>query len=508
MTRRLPPAVVLLLALTMLPAASSDAENPTDFDSLFPAPPTTSTAVRGAIRPAFVDASTRWAFRALDSVTVSSPIVRLGDVVRPLDPDMSGWQRLSRSPIGLVPLGGQVMTIDRQRLSQAIVSAEATARTIDWIGADRIQIRYRPDADDQSPTDDMRLRNLQPENPQDKILLTSAQQAVARPTRSVPGPTSVDAPMRTNHKSGLPLADPVLSKRLIYWIELAIGRHYPEVARWNDIKIDPRQHSIAQLQSANGVDHVDFHAAEQAIGEGTHQISVTGRTVDGPLHTEVDIVLQAHPIAMVPKESFRRGHLLQSHDLTTRPVPEDEWNDRYVTDAQELVGMEAKTTLRGNVPDHTRRRRDANPDSPQRSRRSACAWRRNQRHHHGQGSGRWLRIRSDPSRNDGTTETIDGARDRSGNRRNRHTPTESSMIDRSAPMMLRLLAVITGYPASCPAISRRLRTVLCYTRRRRSLQRLSRCFPTATPCRCGRPTTDGRRSKRIHRTGPGRHRRW
>ena len=75
-------------------------------NSLFPPPPNLSQATRDAIRPSSVDAKTRWAFRAVSPVTVHSNIVRLGDVVRPLDPDMAGWQRLSRSVIGLVPLGG------------------------------------------------------------------------------------------------------------------------------------------------------------------------------------------------------------------------------------------------------------------------------------------------------------------------------------------------------------------------------------------------------------------
>ena len=359
-TRRLPPNVLFVLALVVLSAENGGAQNPTAYDSLFPTPPTKSRAAREAIRPAFVDASTRWAFRALDMVTVNSPIVRLGDVVRPLDPDMSGWQRLSRAPIGLVPLGGQVMTIDRARLSQAILSAEATARTIEWVGAEKIEIRYRPEEEEIRPT---RVRQagalqtgalqtgaLQTGAPQTSTMQASVRQTGSVTDRPALGPNRVESTIRSYDDASFPSPDPVLSQRLIYWIELAIGRHYPEVAQWNEIQIEPKQPAIANLQMANGVDHVSFRNADDAIREGKHRISVTGRSKNGPMEAEVEIVLRAHPVAIVPKESFRRGHLLQSHDLTTRPIPEADWNDRFITNAEELIGMEAKTTIRGNVP--------------------------------------------------------------------------------------------------------------------------------------------------------------
>ena len=89
-----------------------------------------------------IDSDTRWAFRALSPVTVSSPIVRLGDVVQPLNPNTAGWQRLRRSPIGLLPLGSQPMTIQRDRLERAVLNAEATPLAIDWIGPEKIEVTY------------------------------------------------------------------------------------------------------------------------------------------------------------------------------------------------------------------------------------------------------------------------------------------------------------------------------------------------------------------------------
>tara|TARA_R110002049_G_scaffold72490_6_gene187375 strand:- start:55540 stop:56895 length:1356 start_codon:yes stop_codon:yes gene_type:complete len=333
-----------------------------DINTLFPPPPTQSPGARRAVRPAQITATTRWAFRALDSVTVHSPIVRLGDVVRPLDPDMAAWQRLSRSPIALVPVGGEVMTIDRVRLSEAITSAEATARAIDWIGAQRIKVHYRAQTDSERQAELAQAFNAQANPTPSESIPTygfnargSLPPAAGRARIASQGaPSNV---RQTSHFGAadrilldpdLPPFDPVLVKRLIYWIQLAVDRMYPQIGDAYALHIDDKQAVLRQLQIATGIDHVEFQ--NSSVDEGHHRLHVTGRSTGGPIQAEIDISLAAHPVAIVPKDSFRRGHRLQSDELATRPIPEKEWDDRYITDRNELIGMEAKTTLRENVP--------------------------------------------------------------------------------------------------------------------------------------------------------------
>ena len=81
-----------------------------------------------------ITAHTRWMLRTKSDVRVGSPIVRLGDIVEPNDPNMAAWKRLARAPIGLVPIGGQAMVIDRDRLNSIILASEATPHVIDWVG--------------------------------------------------------------------------------------------------------------------------------------------------------------------------------------------------------------------------------------------------------------------------------------------------------------------------------------------------------------------------------------
>ena len=82
-----------------------------------------------------IDAQTMWAFKLRDAVVLSTPIVRLGDVAEPLNPDLAAWPRLKRVSVGLLPTDGTPMVIERDRLSHAITTIEATPRQIDWKGA-------------------------------------------------------------------------------------------------------------------------------------------------------------------------------------------------------------------------------------------------------------------------------------------------------------------------------------------------------------------------------------
>ena len=247
---------------------------------------------------------------------------------------MPAWKRLQRSPIGLVPVGGKVMTIDRQRLGQAIQSAEATTRTIEWIGEDRIEVRYAPAESSGNFHNSSNSRSSKPTLRQDTrpYSIGSLRHDVV-----LAGHNSIDP-------GEVPNGNPVLIKRLIYWIELAIRRHYPEIAEAHEVTIDTRQTDLVHLQSVTGVDHVALE--EQANRSGTHRVEVVGRSKDGPIRGNIEVLLTAHPLAIASVQSVRRGHRFQSSDLTLIPVPESDWDDRFMTQPEALIGMEAKTTIR------------------------------------------------------------------------------------------------------------------------------------------------------------------
>jgi flagella basal body P-ring formation protein FlgA len=270
----------------------------------------------------YIDANTRWAFRALSPVTIHSPIIRLGDVVQPLDPNLAAWQRLRRSIIGLVPIGGQPMTIQRDRLAKAIRAAEATPLQIDWIGPTSINVVYRQS-----------LASAQ-DHPTRQVSYD------ADPLYSAAGPASSTA----RAVEPLPKME---ADRILRWITLAIQRQYPSLAETYRIEIDRKQHQLVALNSIGGVTSIEI---PHPIREGPCRMHVVARSVDGPVKADVDAVFAAHPTVAVPRKGLPRGHRIQSGDMTIKPLPSEEVEQDFVIDPDDAIGMEVRKALRADSP--------------------------------------------------------------------------------------------------------------------------------------------------------------
>ena len=79
--------------------------------------------------------------RSRNNVALASNLIRLGDVVEPVVSDMPGWSRIARLGIGLVPVDGTEMVIERDRLEPFIHSSHKSPVLIRWIGPQKINVR-------------------------------------------------------------------------------------------------------------------------------------------------------------------------------------------------------------------------------------------------------------------------------------------------------------------------------------------------------------------------------
>jgi flagella basal body P-ring formation protein FlgA len=93
-------------------------------------------------------------FRSRNNLSLSSNLIRLGDVVEPVDPDLPGWSQVSRLGIGLVPVDGTEMLIERVRLEPFINGGQKRPLLIRWIGPSKMRVccQLGQDALMQNPT--------------------------------------------------------------------------------------------------------------------------------------------------------------------------------------------------------------------------------------------------------------------------------------------------------------------------------------------------------------------
>ena len=269
-----------------------------------------------------IDARTRWAFRTRSPATVSSPIIRLGDVVEPLDPNLGGWSRLCRSPIGLLPLGSQPLTIDRDRLERAILDAEATPLAIDWYGPRKIKVSY-----------------LQAE---DGGASAVTQVSHRRPTE--PGDGSSTVPAGATHPSTSRRVD---VDRIVQWIELAVGRSEHDLATEFQVEIPRDQPNFGELSELIGVTEI---SSLETIEAGRCRFRIKGRSKQGPVETEIALTLKPHPKVAVPRRALPRGHRISAGDLEMQSLPEGELTPEHVMDVAEVIGMEVHGTAPARRP--------------------------------------------------------------------------------------------------------------------------------------------------------------
>ena len=310
--RTLPiPALLIALACAVSAATGSQAVGQGRFDV-------------GRVTP-----ETRWAFRAISPATVSTPIVRLEDVVQPLDPNLAGWPRLRREMIGLVPVDGTPMTLDRDRLAQAIRNAEATPASFDWVGPQRIvvqHVKHRNSdlANHATPTQ----RRWRPYPFSD-----------GRPESPVPDPNAI-APVSANVTS--PSLSAAEATSVLRWIENSFHKQHSEISDSYEISIDPKQSQLIPLKMMLVPPTLEM-LAEPA--EGVLHCRVSGHNVSGPCQSVVEVRLKKHPLAVFPRSTIPRGRRLTARDLIEKPIPAAKRSESMVDDLHSLVGLEVKSML-------------------------------------------------------------------------------------------------------------------------------------------------------------------
>jgi len=270
---------------------------------------------------ATIDADTRWTLKAVSTATVSSPIIRLGDVVQPSGAAVNAWSRLSRSPVAMFPVKTNRLTIDRDRLDRAIRKAEATPRAIDWSGPRRIEVYYDPAATSSEHV-------LQIDS------VTTGVTPVAYQARQT-------SPPRPNQ---LAVAD---ANRIVRWIELAIDRQHPDIVAAFDVQIDHQQASLDSLAEMGGVTSI---APLDDIASGRCRLRVVGRSPQGPIESTVTVKLTPFPQYVTPRTTIGRGHRISAADLEFTPIAGAARGTEFITDIDQLIGMEVRSTLRSGQP--------------------------------------------------------------------------------------------------------------------------------------------------------------
>lgn len=271
---------------------------------------------------------------------VSSPLIRLRDVATPIGPASTWWERASGVVIGMMPIDGDEMVIERDRLNIA-VDQDASIPRIDWTGATSVRVRYVPakvgsDTNpnlSKPPSVPLANTNSATLPSQRPVVLTTA-------TTSMPDATA-------NATTDLPALNPNDSDRVVRLIHFAVDRIDLSLRDSYDIIIDPAQIALRKLAEVRRVDRIEFLSPPT---EGAISAKVFGVTSRHEIDQTIEISFVTRPMVVVPRESLRRGQIITSADLTLVPAPRGYPIESAITNIDDAVDMQVVNVLQKDRP--------------------------------------------------------------------------------------------------------------------------------------------------------------
>lgn len=323
----------------------------TDVNAQYADRPLASTGYR-TIPVAVVGSETRWAFRVHSPAMIDGDLVRLEDIVAPLDPDLPAWHRLRRMIVTLVPLSRKPMMIDRARLTRQILNQEATASAIDWVGPTQIQVVYGAAEPQTRRPLVAATQNSRPTTGQPAAYRTEAYRPPTPATEIAHADVTSDRGWRQQDQSLVaasttPGLDHRKATQLVAWTENVVNRQYQDLRKQYKFQISKEDLGLPAFENANAITHAEF-LDDPASGDVRLQVFgyVDGEVVQSVVRAR----FEPHPVVVVPKGNHRRGDRLTANDLELMPLPDERWKEGFTGNLTEFVGLEVVTGLRPGVP--------------------------------------------------------------------------------------------------------------------------------------------------------------
>ncbi|TWT91919.1 flagellar basal body P-ring formation chaperone FlgA [Neorhodopirellula pilleata] len=287
-------------------------------------------------RTSTIDESTRWQFVSRENIVVDRPIIRLADVVRPLEPDLVAWARLGQSTIGLMPADGGDAKVSRDRLAQLIAGANATPGRIKIYGPDTIVVqraRTIPAAYEESTA------SVDESTVSDSSLAQTAYQVAPDLM------TSSETPLDTETR-----------ERLEQWVRVGVRsqfRDLDESFRY-DVHFEPSE--FGTLENIQGIRQFVFldpapiwsHESNESV---KCRVRLLGRAGSEDCEGIVRLTFHPRPAIVTARHSLRRGQTVTLHDLQFEPYSVDGVSlpADVVAAPEELVGLEVIGLVRSGV---------------------------------------------------------------------------------------------------------------------------------------------------------------
>lgn len=308
-------------------------------------------------RNSTIDSATRWQFVSRESISIESSVIRLSDVLRPLEPDMVSWSRLGQSTIGLMPADGGDAKISRDRLAEMIAGANATPGRIKIYGPETIVVqRYHPE-----PAPRQRATtNWSPPRTDGSIATAAYEDTARRGTTGDNGrstqPESINRTFMDEGSVDAKNVDPETVDRLENWVRIGVRNQFRELHDAFDYDVHFDGNHFGTLEKIQGIRQFLFLDpppvwSHQMRDSATCRVRLLGRAGVEDCEGVVELTFHPRPAVVTARRSLRRGHRVTTSDLQYEPysvegvtMPAD-----LVESPLDLIGLEVIGLVRSGV---------------------------------------------------------------------------------------------------------------------------------------------------------------
>lgn len=300
-------------------------------------------------------------FQLHEEVEVSSAIIRVSDVLRPVGRKPADWDALAGAALGLLPPDGRRLRMERQRISETLQRSGLLKQPVRWSGPAQVAIRYVASPRPLSP----RISPAQHTPPPNQTLTSNhevrpASYAAMRPdsmaagvSDGVSGPAqdSLLAARQIDNASSAgqaaPTMLPVEFNRVRRLVLSAFQQSHEDVLKAYEVELVATDAGIHDLAGLRSVASLRLGATP---AEGQIPLIVSGNQELESVQGTVLLELIKLPTAVVAVQSLKRGDILTARDLLTTTIPSHQANDRHVTELKSLIGKQLTRSISRDRP--------------------------------------------------------------------------------------------------------------------------------------------------------------
>lgn len=301
--------------------------------------------------------------RVLPEAEVSSPLVRVGDVLKPVGSAPKGWSRIVDKPLALLPADGRRLRLERQRIQETIDRSGLLNGPVRITGATHVGIRYvapRPLGQSRLELPQQPLPHpvsntpTQPASYRSAVdtLATRTPQTISNPPIDTPVPNTLtpDAltpetvSANTVSASRLPPAE---RNRITHMLMAHFRQTHETLTQQYDVQFDEESPGISLLDGLRAVRTLRLRGEPEA---GMVEMVVQGETESKVVESVVRVQLKTLPLVVMTAQTLERGDILAARDVELVPVPLNQLSDRHLTSVDRVLGKELTRTLSRGRP--------------------------------------------------------------------------------------------------------------------------------------------------------------